>query len=319
MQWPRRLRLGRAALCVALTVLVGPPGLARTLAVSPGVATTASATQTGGADKVTASTDDALRMTVPVRVDGRGPYAFVIDTGADRTVISRELAGSLGLKPGAPVRLNGTGGVDLTPTARIGALAVGAREMREVSAPTLAQANLGAEGLLGVDSLRNQRMVMDFVHNLMLVEPSKREHFGLDVIVVRARSRYGQLVLVDASIDGAPIMVIVDSGAQNTIGNLALRRLVGADGPGSTRFPAEVISVSGQVTPAQFANVARVKVGGIILNHLPIAFADLHTFKEFDLNDRPAMLLGMDVLRHFDRVVVDFGRREVSFRFPVDG
>ena len=270
-------------------------------------------------DAVATSRDAAERMTVPVTVDGRGPYAFVIDTGADRTVISRELAASLGLQPGDPVELNGTGGVDLTPTARIGELLVGARHMREVSAPTLLASNLGAAGLLGIDSLRDQRMVMDFSRNLMVVEPSRRERFGMDEVVVRAHSRYGQLVLVDASVDGVPIAVILDSGAQNTIGNLALLRMIGGERTDYAKLPVQVVSVSGRETPARFANMPHVKLGGVNLNNVPVAFADLHTFSEFDLTSEPAMLLGMDVLRHFDRVVVDFGRKEVLFRFPLQG
>ncbi len=270
-------------------------------------------------DTVSTSRDAAERMTVPVTVDGQGPYAFVIDTGADRTVISRELAASLGLQPGDPVELNGTGGVDLTPTARIGELLVGARAMHEVSAPTLLASNLGAAGLLGVDSLRNQRMVMDFSRNLMAVEPSRREHFGMDEVVVRAHSRYGQMVLVDASVDGVPIAVILDSGAQNTIGNLALLRMVGGSRTDYAKLPVQVVSVSGRETPARFATMPHVKVGGVKLNNVPVAFADLHTFSEFDLTHEPAMLLGMDVLRHFDRVVVDFGRKEVLFRFALQG
>ena len=272
-----------------------------------------------GRDTVATSRDAAERMTVPVTVDGRGPYAFVIDTGADRTVISRELADSLGLQPGDPVELNGTGGVDLTPTARIAELLVGARSMREVSAPTLLASNLGAAGLLGIDSLRDQRMVMDFSRNLMAVEPSRRERFGMDEVVVRAHSRYGQLVLVNASVDGVPIAVILDSGAQNTIGNLALLRMVGGSRTDYARLPVQVVSVSGRQTPARFATVPHVKVGGVNLNNVPVAFADLHTFAEFDLTQEPAMLLGMDVLRHFDKVVVDFGRKEVLFRFALQG
>ncbi len=270
-------------------------------------------------ERIVTSSDAAERLTVPVRINGAGPFAFVIDTGADRTVVSRELAVALGLQPGDPVLLNGTGGVDLTPTARIGQLAVGAREVRDVSAPTLAASDLGAAGLLGIDSLRDQRMVMDFRRHTMSVEPSRRRSFASDVIVVRARSRYGELVLVDAAINGVPLAVIVDSGAQNTIGNLALQRLVTGRNVSALAPFAQVVSVSGRSTPAQFADLPHVRVGGVALNNVPIAFADLHTFAEFDMNGAPAMLLGMDVLRHFDRVVVDFGRKEVSFQVPLDG
>ena len=43
-------------------------------------------------------------MTVPVRSPAPGPYRFIIDTGAQRTVISRELADALGLAAGRDVR-----------------------------------------------------------------------------------------------------------------------------------------------------------------------------------------------------------------------
>src|SRR3546814_18273537 len=32
------------------------------------------------------------RITIPIQIDGRGPWNFVVDTGSQRTVISRALA-----------------------------------------------------------------------------------------------------------------------------------------------------------------------------------------------------------------------------------
>jgi predicted aspartyl protease len=302
------LCLGLASMCLMVTApsRAGPVHLGPTSRI-PGLV--------DPVDEIKAGRDTSDRMTVPVMVNGQGPFPFVIDTGADRTVISNELAAQLGLQPGEPVILNDTGGVGITPTAVIPKLGVGARELHDVNAPLLTASNLGAMGLLGIDALRDQRMVMDFHARRMTVEASKPEHFGTDVIVVQAHRRLGQLVLVDSSIGGEPIMVILDSGAQNSIGNFALRDLIAheMDGQG---LPVEVISVAGHTTPARFAVMPRIRVGGISLHNVPIAFADLHTFSEFGLNDQPAILLGMDVLRHFDRVAVDFGRKEVSFRFP---
>jgi predicted aspartyl protease len=305
------LGVALAALCVTSTSSshATPPVLTGPITRIP----------TSQTDSLAAARDAADRMTVPVMVNGQGPFPFVIDTGADRTVISAELAATLDLKPGEPVVVNGTAGVDLTPTAIIPRLAVGVREILDVDAPMLTAANLGAVGMLGIDSLRDQRMVMDFHAKRMTVEASKREHFASDVIVVHAHRRLGQLVLVDSSIGRVPIFVILDSGAQNTIGNFALRDFVRGQRRGDSKLPVDVVSVSGRTTPAQFASLSNVKIGGVTLHNLPIAFADLHTFKEFDLNDQPAMLLGMDVLRHFDRVSVDFGRKEVSFRVPDEG
>ncbi len=265
--------------------------------------------------------DQFDRLTVPVTVDGQGPFPFVVDTGADRTVLSAELAARLKLAPGAPVRLHEVAGVDLTPTVRVERLEVGARKIGPLDAPVLGAADLGGLGMLGVDSLQGRRIVMDFRRRRLSVEPSRREAYDPAVVVVRARSRYGQLVLVDASVGRRPIAVILDSGAQNTIGNPALRDLLGAPRPAAARpvpgaapvMVAQVLSVSGATTPAEWGVARRVRVGGFSLLDLPIAFADLHTFRQFGLEGTPAMLLGVDVMRHFRRVTVDFARREVTF------
>lgn len=256
-------------------------------------------------------------MTVPVLVNGRGPYPFVVDTAADRTVISRELAAALRLPSSNVVMLNDTGGADLAQTAKIDELTVGLRTLHDISAPLLSSANLGAMGMIGIDSLADQRVVMDLRHDRMSVEPSRHERFGSDMVVVRARSRYGQLVLVDAAVDGAPVAVILDSGAQNSVGNLALRDMF-MRGARLKKPVGDVISVTGRTTPARFAYLPTVEIGSFTLHQVPMAFADLHTFAQFDMNGQPAMLLGMDMMRLFDRVAVDFGRKEVTFQLPLN-
>jgi predicted aspartyl protease len=258
--------------------------------------------------------DAAARMTVPVMIDGKGPFPFVVDTGADRTVISRELAATLGLPADSPVLVHDTGGDDVTATARIADLAVGGRHMTDIAAPTLSAVNLGAMGMLGIDALHGQRMVIDFRHKTLSVEPSVKEKREPGVIVVHARSRYGQLILVDAAIGNQPIDVILDTGAQNTIGNSVLERVVGHVGVSAIRLGGDVVSVTGRTTPAFFSELPHVQIGGVDLHNQPVAFADLHTFAQFKLTRAPAMLLGMDTLRVFDKVVIDFGRKEVRFK-----
>ncbi|MEV9253434.1 aspartyl protease family protein, partial [Klebsiella pneumoniae] len=55
-------------------------------------------------------TDDGLRMSVPVMIGQNGPYRFIVDTGAERTVIARDLATALGLAPGKRVRISAMAG-----------------------------------------------------------------------------------------------------------------------------------------------------------------------------------------------------------------
>lgn len=52
----------------------------------------------------------------------------------------------------------------------------------------------------------------------------------------------------------------------------------------------------------------------MILQNVPIAFADVPPFKLFGLDKEPALLLGTDLLETFRRVSLDFLARKVRFQ-----
>lgn len=132
-------------------------------------------------------------------------------------------------------------------------------------------------------------------------------------IVVTARRQRGQLILAAANAAGRRILAVIDTGAEVTIGNSALRaRVFGR----RERLPSqkiELISVTGEPIFADLAIVPELTIGGLRLNNLPIAFVDVPPFALFGLSDTPAVLLGTDVLKTFKRVTLDFRRRKVRF------
>src|SRR3954451_5540729 len=136
--------------------------------------------------------DEYQRMTVPVSIDGAGPYKFVVDTGAERTVIARELAENLRLDASGIARLHSMSEVSNIATVLIPTLEVGGKSYRDIKAPALERRNLGAEGMLGADALQSQRVSFDFARQQMTVVASRRqeESWGADAIVVTARSRF---------------------------------------------------------------------------------------------------------------------------------
>jgi predicted aspartyl protease len=262
-------------------------------------------------------TDLYRRMTAPVRINGQGPYAFVVDTGANRSVVSSELAERLALTRGADQSLNDAAGLQLAPTVTAG-LAVGGGAETELVLSVLSAAAIGGQGMLGLDRLADRRLTLDFHGQQLRIDGG---HGGardrLD-IVVRARRRAGQLTLVDADLGGEAITAFLDSGSQATIGNPALRALARARDPKGLWGSASIVSASGQAIPAEVASLPDLRVGGLRIQNLSVAFADLHTFRLWDLAARPAILLGVDVLSRFDSVQLDFGRGEVRFRLPSD-
>lgn len=261
--------------------------------------------------------DRSDRMTVPVTLSGGETMNFVVDTGAERTVVSRQLADRMNYRQG-PVRnlvtVTGSGKVN---TVIVPGLEVSGTKVKEIEAPALDHAHIGAHGMLGLDSLKSRKVTLDFKRGEMKVTPSRRvEDSDPDTIVVSARSKYGQLILVDARFLGERVKVIVDTGAQTSIGNKALLDRLQRKKKALTLSPVMVTSVTGQSIPAQFAQVDRIQIGGADFNNIPVAFADAEPFKRFGLANQPAMLLGMDALRLFERVSVDFANKQVRFIMP---
>jgi predicted aspartyl protease len=186
--------------------------------------------------------------------------------------------------------------------------------MADLEAPLLSEYDLGASGMLGIDSLQTKRVVIDFRAMRMSISDAPRAAVAEnDEIVVTARRRLGQLILVDADADGQAISVIIDTGSAVSIGNPILRRKLMERGRLGTAMPITVTSVTGGTMPADYIPVRSVRIGGITLRDMPVAFADPQIFHRLGLDRKPAMLLGMDTLRLFDRVSIDFANRNVRF------
>jgi predicted aspartyl protease len=267
---------------------------------------------------IAAVNDLYKRMTAPIRINGKGPFPFVVDTGANQTVISAELATQLGLPLGDPAPLNGVAGVQMAPTTRA-QLDVGPRHRRDATLSILSQADIGGSGLLGLEDLDGQAVTLDFRAQVLRIEPGRRSVNDIGAIAVKAHRRNGQLTLVDADLAGLHVTAFLDSGAQNTIGNMALRALAQTKNPASAWYQTPILSATGQTIEAEMADLPRLRVGDLNVPNWPVAFADLHTFRMWNLVDRPAILLGIDILSRFEAVCLDFARDEVRFRLPGSG
>ena len=269
-------------------------------------------------DEVAHGKDKIDRMTVDVSVGGKGPYQFLVDTGAERTVISRQLAQLLNLESGRTATLHSVIGVNPVNTVFIPHLRVSNSMISVVDAPALEAANIGADGMLGIDSLRSQRVMFDFKAQTMSITPASVPIAKMDgdTIVVRARTRSGRLIFTHARIDGQKVTVIIDTGSQVTIGNMALQRRLMRSNMWASPISTTIESVTGEKLPARVAKVKALVLGDVRLDDLPIAFADAHIFRQLDLKNQPALLLGMNAMRAFDRISIDFASRKVRFVLP---
>jgi hypothetical protein len=78
----------------------------------------------------------------------------------------------------------------------------------------------------------------------------------------------------------------------------------------------ELESVTGEKLVGDVEFVPNLELGGITLSHLAVVFADAHTFKQLKLDGRPALLLGMNAIRAFKKVSIDFANRKLRVVMP---
>lgn len=270
-------------------------------------------------DEVQFASDGYERMTVDVTLGGTGPYRFLVDTGADRTAVSREVAARLGLPATAKAKLHSVSGETRVAVATLPVLQLSRKEVREIEAPLLERAHMGADGILGVDSLRAQRVLFDFkaqTLSIVAASSSAPEERDDGAIIVRGRLKNGRLVLTNATAERQRVDVVLDTGSQYSVGNHALMRRLLARGQLKILGQIELTSVTGAKIRGDYAVLDRLEMGGATLRGLVMVFTDSHVFRQLKLHKRPALLMGMNALRGFDKVSIDFAARKLRVVLP---
>jgi predicted aspartyl protease len=322
---PRGLVVAFALLGVAVTGIAGgvaaqAPRISKPKPAPPGPSTMPPLTPADIDNKLAIGGDDInarkieTRMTVEVQVNGRGPYHFVVDSGADTSAVGLRVARDLQLPLGTPVILNGMTDRNIVDRVKVSTLAFGPSTIGDLEVPALREEDLGGDGMIGIDALVRQRLMMDFENRLVKVEDARRPapHFT-DEIVITAKLRHGQLILTQVRAGGLSLDAVVDTGSEITVGNLALRdRLLSRNL--NRNWTVSTTGVTGKTVDLQLGQLRELRVGSITLRNIPIAFADVPPFKVFGLHDEPALLLGTDILETFRRISLDFQARKVRFQ-----
>lgn len=266
------------------------------------------------------------RVGAAVTINGQGPFLFVIDTGSAATAVADTVAEALALPGRGPVLIHGITAATEAESVTVDRLRLNGLTFRDLRCPVLSRVHLGADGLLGLDVLGRFRLDLDIPRRAASLRAGgARLLFGGDPDMTTGsrlrrgglasrRGRFGQLIFTEVAVGDQPTAAFVDSGAQYSIGNPAL---LGSASWNDRVAPAgEVLplyGVTGQSLPAELAIVPDLRLGPSRLGPTPLLFADLHCFDVLGLADRPALLIGADILGRFRQVTLDFPTGLVAF------
>ncbi len=256
------------------------------------------------------------RIWAPVTIDGKGPLRLVLDTGASRSALTPAALTKLGIQPDLDrmVLLRGTTGSARVPTVRVGQVEIGDLLAERQTMVVVDDAFGGADGVLATTALRDRRILADFRRDRIEITRSSGERAPLGFTTLRIKLLDRHVPWVEAMVGGVRVKAVIDTGAQSTIGNLALRDALLAKRREVDAREEGVIGVTGDLQEGRSMAAPAIQLERIMVRRARINFVDLHIFQRWQLRDEPAMLLGMDVIGVLDTVILDYRRRELQVR-----
>lgn len=264
---------------------------------------------------VSTRVDRIGRIVAPVYINGQGPFMFMLDTGANRTVLSDEAVQRLGLATAEErIAVQGVNGRGVVPTVQVQRLDAGELRFDNVALPVLAGAVLDrVDGILGMDGLAGKKVTADFVRDRISIVESRGYRARYNRIVVQGELISGRLMMVEGHVGRIPIKAIIDTGGMRTLGNPALQRALAAQrAHGDLAYTTGVIDATDQVRLGELTLSPTITLGEATISNTNITYGDFDIFRVWGLDEQPALLIGMDVLGTLAEFAIDYRRRELQ-------
>lgn len=258
------------------------------------------------------------RMTTAVGINGRGPYHFMVDSGAERSVIAEDLVTRLRLPRQGDVLVEGLTGAEPSHLVLIAQLALGSLVCRHLEVPTLPRSALGVDGYLGLDVIDKHRLIMNFGARTLTIARPQGFFSSLwrrrDEVLVHTIGDSGRLRSRDCYVDGVRATAFIDTGAAVSVANSLLYHEL-RRGSSTKRSVGDMSlsGVTGGSMDAFLIGVREIVLGHLTLSYCALAVADLPVFRTWGLLEQPALLLGINALSRLTSVSIDYGRKELRF------
>lgn len=256
---------------------------------------------------------DDGHYTTPVTINGRGPFNFVVDTGAQGSVIAPELSRQLGLVQigGAHVAATsgkGAGSITILKNyssalfSRTGAMMV-----------VLPPGSVVKEGVLGMNLFTSRRLELSFAEGSVSSADSGPTPAGF--VAVPVNIVQNSFIVTDVVIDGVKVKAMIDTGARRTIGNLLLQTALGFGNNDPRLSVAQPVGgATIDTTKAMKAQLGSLTLGGQRFEHPVLTFSDVPVLGPLGLTDGPAMVIGLDLLKSLKAVAIDYPRAELQLK-----
>jgi len=268
-----------------------------------------------GAVATTTWRDRVGRVVAPIHVNGEGPFPFVVDTGANRSALSHQLAERLRLVATGSGEVHSVTDVTIAPLVARQRLGFGTVALDAGVMPLLDRDVLGeAHGLLGVDAMSDRRLLVDFERGCVEIAPSLGARRLRGWQRVRGRLRFGNLVVIEGAVDRVRVHMLVDTGSASTLANTALYNALSARARRRVESGVRAYTAGDPIIFDTAVHLPRLQIGDVRVSSVTAFVGDFHVFEVWRLANEPTLLIGMDVLSQTQGIAIDYRQAAVYFR-----
>ncbi|GAA4773960.1 hypothetical protein GCM10023219_21660 [Stakelama sediminis] len=259
--------------------------------------------------------------TVPAQVNGKGPFPFILDTGADGSAVYQWFVDRQHLPKleGKDQLLSGQTGTSSVSTYRLDSVTLAGVQVRNIEAFALPdRRDKGREaGVIGNDFMDHAIVAFDFPCRTIALFPRSTPTpmiAGRDAhAVAMGIDKDTTLLTLPVTINGVQGIAILDTGSRRTRITTSFAKAAGID-PFAPAFHADKPIYGTSLHPLipRTGPVGRVSFAGETIDHAVAQVVDLPVLAQ-DFDGKPAMLLGADLLDRY-RLIYDHAGRRIWLR-----
>jgi predicted aspartyl protease len=248
---------------------------------------------------------------LPIHVNDRGPFDFILDTGAGTSLLTPELAKQLNVKIVGSKEGQSAGGKVAVSLAKADSLSVGEARIDDVDLGIVDLAHVGKtigakiDGDLGYNFLKYFRVTINYRDcEIRFDDPKRVESFGRSAkaeMPIRLASPAKPLLLIDVHLNGrGPFQFAIDTGTSTTAITPQLANELGIlsspIGPGTT---------AGAQVNVRAGNIESFQLGGAKIDNMTVVVADFFEMLSAAIGAKLDGIVGYNFLRNY-KVAIDY-------------
>jgi predicted aspartyl protease len=247
-------------------------------------------------------------ILLPTYVNGKGPFDFVLDTGAAMSILTKELADIIRVEGTEVKEALGAAGQKIEmPLGRVDSISIGEAKAEDVQVGITKELPkcVGAHGALGYNFLKGFVLIIDYESNLLTLtsprdETSQARSMQTDV-PLRLAKPDRPILLVDVLINAQETYpFILDTGASQTIVSPELAQRMGIGGTTAD----SIIGVGGAIQ-SLIGILTSLSIGEATLSNVPVIVADIFSSLSQAVGTKFDGVLGFNFLSNF-KIEIDY-------------